>query len=406
MKIYYGWIIVAVAVVVTCVGFGSMLTLSVFLQPIATEMGWSRTAIASVGMLNFLCMGAGAFMWGTLTDRYGARFVLLTGGALLGLGLVTASLAASLLQFQIFFGALVGVAAGSMYAPVIATITRWFTTNRTLAVALASAGLSLGSTVMAPLARWLISTYDWRTAMLVIGDVVWVIVLPAALLVRKPPASVPAAASAVAVAQQRDFTMSQVIRTPQFAAIALAHFACCAAHSGPIFHMVTHAMDTGVPAMAAATVLSVAGLASLTGRVACGIFADRFGAKQTVVACLALQAFAISLYLFANSLSGLYLVAMVFGFSYGGVMPVYAVVVREYFGEKVIGSAFGAVSLVATLGMALGPLAGGWLYDNFGSYFWMFAGAAMIGAAAVAVAVTFRPPRVPAAMATAPSPAG
>ena len=345
-------------------------------------------------------------MWCTLTDRYGARFVLLTGGALLGLGLVTASLAASLLQFQIFFGALVGVAAGSMYAPVIATITRWFTTNRTLAVALASAGLSLGSTVMAPLARWLISTYDWRTAMLVIGDVVWVIVLPAALLVRKPPASVPAAASAVAVAQQRDFTMSQVIRTPQFAAIALAHFACCAAHSGPIFHMVTHAMDTGVPAMAAATVLSVAGLASLTGRVACGIFADRFGAKQTVVACLALQAFAISLYLFANSLSGLYLVAMVFGFSYGGVMPVYAVVVREYFGEKVIGSAFGAVSLVATLGMALGPLAGGWLYDNFGSYFWMFAGAAMIGAAAVAVAVTFRPPRVPAAMATAPSPAG
>ena len=392
-------------VVVTCVGFGSMLTLSVFLQPIAAEMGWSRTAIASVGMLNFLCMGAGAFMWGTLSDRYGTRFVLLSGGVLLGLGLVTASRAGSLLQFQILFGALVGVAAGSMYAPMIATITRWFTQHRTLAVALASAGLSLGSTVMAPVARWLISTYDWRTAMLVIGDLVWLVVLPAAMLVRKAPAT-PLVSASAPVAPVRNFTMAQVIRTPQFAAIALAHFACCAAHSGPIFHMVTHAMDTGVPAMAAATVLSVAGLASLTGRIACGIFADRFGAKQTVVGCLALQSFAISLYLFASSLGGLYLVALVFGFSYGGVMPVYAVVVREYFGEKVIGSAFGAVSLVATLGMALGPVAGGWAYDNLGSYFWMFAGAATIGAAAVAVAMTFRPPRAVSVMAPTPSVAG
>ena len=241
-------------------------------------------------------------MWGALSDRFGTRAVILCGGALLGLGMVLASQATTLLQFQLLYGAIVGVATGSFYAPLISTTTRWFTEHRSLAVALVSAGLSVGSTVMAPLSRWLITSYDWRTAMWVIGDLVWLVIIPAAFLVRNPPAPAAAAVPAAAAAAGPDLTIGQVVRTPQFAAIALTHFACCAAHSGPIFHMVTHAIDRGVPAMAAATVLSVAGLASLSGKIGCGIFADRVGAKRTLVAGLALQAVAISLYLFTGSL--------------------------------------------------------------------------------------------------------
>jgi len=392
MKIFYGWVIVGVGIVVTCVGFGAMLTLSIFLQPMAEAMGWSRTGIATAAMLNFLCMGLGAFLWGALSDRYGTRAVVLCGGALLGLGMVLASRATTLLQFQLLFGAIVGLASGSFYAPLTATTTKWFTRNRSLAVALVSAGLSVGSTVMAPLSRWLISSYDWRTAMLVIGDLVWLVIIPAAFLVRNPPT--PAAGTLPAASGRGpDLTIGQVIRTPQFAAIALTHFACCAAHSGPIFHMVTHAIDRGVPTMAAATVLSVAGLASLSGKIGCGIFADRVGAKRTLVAGLALQAVAISLYLLSGSLGSFYALALMFGFAYGGVMPLYAILVREYFGERVMGSAFGAVSLAATLGMALGPWLGGWLFDAVGSYAWMFIGSAAIGVGAVAIAFTFRPPR-------------
>src|SRR5881296_3469544 len=193
MRLFYGWIIVGVGIVVTCVGFGAMLTLSVFLQPMASAMGWSRTGIAMAAMLNFLCVGVGAFMWGALSDRYGTRMVVLCGGALLGLGMVLASRATTLLQFQLLFGAIVGVASGSFYAPMTSTTTRWFTRHRSLAVALVSAGLSVGSAIMGPLTRWLITTYDWRFAMLVIGDVVWLVVIPAALLVRDPPASTTAA---------------------------------------------------------------------------------------------------------------------------------------------------------------------------------------------------------------------
>lgn len=391
MKLFYGWVIVGVGIVITCVGFGAMLSLSVFLQPMTEAMGWSRTGIAAAAMLNFLCMGVGAFMWGALSDRYGTRAVVLGGGALLGLGMVLASRATTLLQFQVLFGAIVGVASGSFYAPMTATTAKWFTRNRSLAVALVSAGLSVGSTVMAPLARWMITAYDWRTAMLVIGDLVWLVIIPAAFLVRNPPPVSTAAPGAPVAGPQ--LTIGRVVRTPQFAAIALTHFACCAAHSGPIFHMVTHALDRGVPTMAAATVLSAAGLASLTGKIGCGIFADRVGAKRALVAGLALQAVAISLYLLPGGLASLYALALVFGFAYGGVMPLYAILVREYFGERIMGAAFGAVSLAATLGMALGPWTGGWLYDALGSYAWMFIGSAAIGFGAVAIALTFRPPR-------------
>jgi MFS family permease len=403
MKIFYGWVIVAVGIVVTCVGFGSMMSLTVFLQPMAQAMGWSRTGIATASLLNFLSMAVGAFAWGALSDRFGTGRVVAAGGVLLGLGLVMASRAQSLGAFQLLFGVIVGLAAGSLYAPMTATTTRWFTRHRTLAVALVSAGLSFGSTFIAPLARWLISTYDWRTAMLMLGDLVWVVVIPAAFLVRNPPAA--ASAAAAVAGEGPTLTVAQALRTPQFAAIALTHFACCAAHSGPIFHMITNAIDHGVAAMAAATVFSVAGAASFGGRILCGLLADRVGVKRTLVAGLALQAVAIALYLVIRELPGFYAIAFVFGFAYGGVMPLYAVLVREYFGARNMGAIFGAVSTVATLGMALGPVTGGWLYDGSGSYAWMFIASAGIGLGAVAIALTFRPPRpVVPALAT-PSPA-
>ena len=399
MKTNYGWVIVGVGIVVTCVGVGAMLALTVFLAPMAEAMGWSRTGISTAALINWLCMGAGAFLWGALSDRFGTRAVVLSGGVLLGLGLVTASRAQTLGQFQLLYGVLVGLAVGSFYTPLTATTSRWFTRHRSLAVALVSAGLSVGSAIMGPLARWLISSYDWRFAMLVIGDLVWIVVIPAALLVRNPP---PSPVGTVVTSDGRDLSVREALRSPQFAALGFAYFACCAAHSGPIFHMVSNAIDHGVTAMAAATVLSAASLASLSGKIICGLVADRVGAKRTLIAGLALQAVAISLYLGTRELATFYAVALVFGFAYGGVMPLYAILVREYFGERIMGTVFGAVAFVSTLGMALGPWAGGWLYDTFGGYFWLFLGSFGIGLGAVAIAFTFRVPQsVPAAL---PSP--
>jgi MFS family permease len=158
--------------------------------------------------------------------------------------------------------------------------------------------------------------------------------------------------------------------------------------------MISYAVDCGVPDMAAATVFGVAGLAALSGRVICGLTADRIGAKRVLVSGLALQALAVSLYLFTANLASFYVVAALFGFSYGGVMPLYAILVREYFPAAIMGSVFGVAAMVSTLGMALGPLAGGWLFDTFGTYVWLYIGSFGIGLGAVAIAFTVRPPRL------------
>jgi MFS family permease len=144
--------------------------------------------------------------------------------------------------------------------------------------------------------------------------------------------------------------------------------------------------------MTAATVLGVSGLSSIAGRIGGGLLADRFGAKPTLIAGLALQATMIFGYLFARDALSFYALALVFGVAYGGVMPLYALVTREYFGEKVMGSAYGAVFLVSTLGMGLGSFAGGAIYDRLGSYAWLFLGSFAIGAMAIVLALTFRRP--------------
>jgi MFS family permease len=404
MKIFYGWVVVGAAMVITCVGFGAMFSLGVFLQPMSAQMGWSRTGISVAALLNFLSMGVGSFVWGALSDRLGTRAVVLIGGVLLGLGTVLASQAPTLGLFQFFFGVVVGFAAGSLYTPLTATTTRWFTKHRSLAVALVSVGLGLGSTTTAPLARWIITNYDWRMAMMVLGDLTWLFIIPAAFLVREPsPAEMPAPSQSAGGADGSDLTAAQALRTPQFAALAFTYFACCATHAGPIFHMVTHAIDHGVPAMAAATVLSVAGLASLSGKIVCGLVADKVGAKRVLISGLALQVVAVALYLVTTNLSHFYAVGLMFGFAYGGVMPLYAILVREYFGARIMGTTFGAVGLASTLGMALGPVAGGFIYDTSGSYTWLFIGSCAVGLGAVAIALTFRPPRSMPAALPAPS---
>src|SRR5688572_152240 len=191
MNVSYRWTIVAIGALMTCVALGAMFSLAVFLDPLSQDTGWSRAGISAAMTLNFLVMGAGAFGWGALSDRYGTRVVVLIGAVLLGLALVLASRVQSLLVFQLTYGILVGLAASTFFAPMIALTTAWFDTQRSLAVSLVSAGMGVAPMTISPLARWLITTYDWRTAMLVIGILAWVLLIPASLFVRQPP--VPAA---------------------------------------------------------------------------------------------------------------------------------------------------------------------------------------------------------------------
>lgn len=398
MKLSYGWVVVGAGMVMTCIGIGAMMSLAVFLLPMAQQTGWSRSGISSVAMINFLFMGLGSIVWGTLCDRIGARRVVLIGGVLLGCGLIGASQASTLLQLQLTFGVLVGTAAGSFYAPMITVATGWIEHRRNLAAALVSAGMGMGSMIVSPFAGWLLTQYDWRMTLLIIGIVAVVMVLSAGMLVRDPPDSAHGADTGAATDNNRAFPLSaaQALLKPQFVVVALANFACCAAHSGPIFHMVTYASFCGLAPLVAVSVFSLAGLSGLGGRIGLGMIADKVGAKRTLVAGLMVQALAIGTYLFVDTLPTFYALAIVFGIAYGGVMPLYAVLIRDSFGPRIMGTMFGAVNLFASLGMAMGAGAGGLVFDTWGNYSRLYIGSFAVGLCAVLVALAFRPMRIAA----------
>jgi MFS family permease len=396
-KMFYGWVVLAAAFIIITMSIGTLFTLGVFLKPIEDGMGWSRSSIGAIGLLNWIVMGVGGIVAGYVSDRFGTRGVVSVGGALLGLGLMLSGHAREVWQLYLTFGVLVGAGVSAFYVPLTVLAIKWFNTRRGMAAAIVSAGNGFGILVLSPLSRWLINQFDWRMAFVVLADLAWLTVIPLALLLRNPdgaPATVPSA-------PRRDpgSAAGKALRAWPFWGIALTHFSCCAAHSGPLFHLVTHAMDQGVARMTAAGILGASGLTSIFGRIGTGMVADRVGAKRTLLAALALQAGLIVGYLFVSSVGALYAVSLVFGVAYGGAMPLYALITREYFGEKVMGTAYGAVFFISCIGMGLGSYAGGVIHDALGSYRWLFLGSFAIGTVAVFVGLSLRPPRLPSRVA-------
>lgn len=387
---HYRWVIVAAGGLLGCIAIGAMFSLPVFLLPISKETGWSVTGVSTAMTIGFLAMAFASMAWGGLSDRWGPRPVVLAGSVLLAASLMLASVATSLVAFQFVFGLLVGGAVAAVFAPMMACVTGWFDTHRSLAVSLVSAGMGMAPMTMSPFAAWLVTVHDWRTSMQIIAVVVAVVMIPVSLLIRRPPA-LEAGAAAMADEPQEGMTTREVLRSPQFIILCLTNFFCCATHSGPIFHTVSYAITCGIPMIAAVTIYSVEGLAGMGGRVVFGLLGDRYGAKHILVLGLLVQAFGALAYVFTGGLASFYIVAGIFGFIYAGVMPLYAVIARENFPLRMMGTVIGGTAMAASLGMALGPVAGGLIYDTFASYTWLYVGSWGIGLGAFLIAMTFKP---------------
>jgi MFS family permease len=396
MRLYYGWIVVAAGALMGCVAIGTVFSLAVFLLPLSDSTGWSSIGVSSAMTTVFLTMGIASFGWGALTDRFGARIVVLSGSLLLGLALCWASRSESLLEFQLVYG-IVGASAGAVFVPTMTTVAGWFEKHRSLAISLVSAGMGMAPMTVSPFASWLIANYDWRTAQFVVAVLAWVVLVPTAFLVRRPPpmpdereriAAVPGVATGAA---DPDMSVGQALRSLQFWVLSLTSFLCCAAHSGPIFHTVSYAIVCGLPVMAAVTIYSLEGLAALGGRILFGLASDRFGAKRVLVIGLFAQALGAGGYFFVHRLGEFYAVAAVFGLIYGGVMPLYTVIAREYFPLRIMGTVLGASVVFSCAGMALGPPVGGWIYDTTDSYGWLYIVSFGVGLGATLIALLFPP---------------
>jgi len=402
LRTHYRWVIVAAGGVLGCVAIGGLFSLPVFLRPIAQDTAWSTTGISTAMTLAFVALALGSIAWGYLSDRVGPRNVVLAGSVLLTAGLALASLATSLVAFQLSFGVVVGFSAAAIFAPMMACVTGWFDTRRSLAVSLVSAGMGMAPMTMSPLAAWLVQAYDWRTSMQIIAALVGSIMVPAALLVRRPPALAQAAAApaqgaaataspgaAREPAHEPALSVGQALRSAPFLILVMTSFLSCATHSGPIFHTVSYAVTCGIPLMAAVSIYSLEGLAGMGGRLVFGLLGDRFGAARVLVLALLAQAIVVLGYVYARELGSFYTVAALFGFTYAGVMPLFAVIARENFPLRMMGTVIGGTTMASSLGMALGPVLGGLIYDTFSSYAWLFIGAFSLGIGAFLAALAF-----------------
>ena len=390
LREHYRWIIVAAGGVLGCVAIGGLFSLPVFLRPIAKDTGWSTTGISTAMTLAFMALALGSIAWGSISDRVGPRVVVLAGSLLLTAGLALASLATSLLAFQLLFGVVVGISAAAIFAPMMACVTGWFDMRRSLAVSLVSAGMGMAPMTMSPLAAWLVQTHDWRTSLQIIAALAAAIMVPVALLVRRPPAlAQPPVAAPSGAAPEPALSVRQALRSAPFLILVLTSFLTCATHSGPIFHTVNYAVSCGIPLMAAVSIYSLEGLAGMGGRLVFGLLGDRFGAARVLVLALLAQAIVVLGYVLARELGTFYTVAALFGFTYAGVMPLFAVIARDHFPLRLMGTVIGGTMMASSLGMALGPVLGGLIYDTFASYAWLFIGAFSLGIGAVLAALAF-----------------
>jgi MFS family permease len=394
---HYRWVIVAAGGLLGCVAIGALFSLPVLLRPIALDTGWSTTGISAAMTIAFVALAVGSMGWGALSDRIGPRVVVMVGSLLLTAGLALASLATSLLAFQLLFGAVVGLSAAAIFAPLMACVTGWFDTRRSLAVSLVSAGMGMAPLTMSPLAAWLVQSHDWRASLQIIAALVAALMLPTALLVRRPPALAQAtsAGDAGATAEPGP-SVGQAIRSAPFLILVLTSFLTCATHSGPIFHTVSYAVTCGIPLMAAVSIYSLEGLAGMGGRLVFGLLGDRFGAARTLVLALLAQAIVVLGYVQARELGSFYTVAALFGFTYAGVMPLFAVIARDNFPLRMMGTVIGGTTMASSIGMALGPVLGGLIFDATSSYTWLFIGAFALGLCSFLSALAFmRLPRRP-----------
>src|ERR1700723_3385913 len=215
-KTRYRWVIVAAGGLLGCVAIGGIFSSPVLLQPIARDTGWAVTGVSSAMTIGFLAMALTSMVWGTLSDRFGPMPVVLTGSVVIAASLALASLATSLLAFQFLFGVMVGAAPAAIFAPTMATVTGWFDTHRSLAVSLVSAGMGMAPMTMSPLAARLISNHDWRTSLQILAALAAAVMIPVALLVRRPPALNSEHVLATHEEPQSGVTLGQAVKSPQF----------------------------------------------------------------------------------------------------------------------------------------------------------------------------------------------
>jgi MFS family permease len=360
-----------VALVLMTVGASGMYVVAVVLPAVQAEFGVARADASMPYTWLLVGFGLGGILMGRLADRFGVTVPILISGAGLGLGYAIAAMAGDIWTFSIAHGLLIGLlGASATFAPLIADTTLWFVRRRGIAVAVCASGNYLAGTVWPPIVQHFVDTAGWRDAYLGLAAFSAVVMLSLAPLLRqRPPLPMPsrnaAASAASGESAGRPFGLSPTAAT---VLLCLAGLACCVAMSMPQVHIVAYCGDLGYGAARGAEMLSLMLGFGIVSRLVSGVVCDRIGGLRTLLLGSALQGVALLLFLPFDSLASLYVISALFGLFQGGIVPSYAIIVREHFAPREAGARTGTVLMFTLLGMALGGWMSGKVFDLTGSY--------------------------------------
>ena len=362
----YAWRRLACALAVATIGGVGMWSYIVALPSIQAEFGVDRADASIPYTFVMLGFGAGGIVMGRLADRFGIAVPLMLGTLALGLGYVAAGLSSNLWQVALAHGFLIGFGCSTTFGPMMADMSHWFMRRRGIAVALAASGNYTAGTIWPPVVQHFIADYGWRATHIGIGIFCVVTMLPLGFAMRRRLAHVHTSAAGAAAAH-RQATMPFSPRTLQVL-LCIAGVACCVAMSMPQVHIVAYCGDLGYGVARGAEMLSMMLGFGIVSRVGSGFIADRIGGVRTLLLGSLLQGVALLLYLMFDGLFSLYVISALFGLFQGGIVPMYAIIIREYFSPKEAGTRVGLVIMATVVGMAVGGWLSGAIFDYTGSY--------------------------------------
>jgi MFS family permease len=363
----YAWIRLGITLLLSTIGGAGIWAVVVALPAVQADFGVARGAASLPYTLTMVCFGLASIGMGKLSDRFGIMAPVALGMLLISAGYVAAALAPSLGYYTLAQGILIGTGSAATFAPLLAHTSLWFVRRRGIAVAIFASGNYLAGTLWPPIVEHFIGTSGWRHTYMGIGIFCFVAMLPLTLSLRRKPPLSDAIGTTLNLRTQSAQSLglsTQALQT----LLVIAGVACCVAMSMPQVHLVAYCSDLGYGPARGAQMLSLMLGFGIVSRIAFGAICDRIGGLRTLLLASALQGVALLLFLPFNGLVSLYVISALFGLFQGGIVPCYAIIIREYFPPKQAGTRVGVVIMATILGMALGGWLSGKIFDLTGSY--------------------------------------
>jgi MFS family permease len=392
-RIFYGWVVVVALLIILTIILGTRATFGVFFKSIESEFNLTRAATSGIFSAYMVLCAVSAILGGLAADRYGPRIVIFIMGLFTGASLLLTSQATSSWQLFITYSLLLAVGTGAGFVVVTATASRWFVTKRGLALGITTSGEGLGALIMAPFAVYLISSLNWRMALVVMSLVTGVTMTTLSLLLRKSPAEIGAlpdelnlirkdgAMSGKSGHAPASLSLREAFRTRSFWLLGIIWLLYSLCYHLVVTHIVPRATDIGITPAKAALVLALIGGGNILGRLAMGTASDKLGRKISAIVCALVQVASMTWVAWSNDLWMFYLFALVYGFGFGGLSTCTTALVGDTFGIGNLGVITGALVIGFSLGAAVGPIVGGFIFDVTDDYFIAF----MTGAPAMLI---------------------